>query len=92
MAPSPNLTLFLPIFGSIMLFLIIALVIKKLYNRRIYFVQTLRYRNRTMFRKQDGWGPIDDELNVLKPQPVIVQKERDLYESQQEVEGRGNVS
>jgi hypothetical protein len=93
MAPSPNLTLFLPIFGSIMLFLIIALVIKKLYNRRIYFVQTLRYRNRTMFRKQDSWGLIDDEeLNVLKPQPVILQKERDLYESQQEVGGRGNVS
>jgi hypothetical protein len=89
MAPSPNLTLFLPIFGSIMLFLIIALVIKKLYNRRIYFVQTLRYR----IRKQNGRAPIDDEeLNVLNPQPVIVQKEGDLYESQQEVEGRGNFS
>ena len=46
-----------------------------------------------MFRKQDSWGLIDDEeLNVLKPQPVILQKERDLYESQQEVGGRGNVS
>ena len=89
MAPSPNLTLFLPIFGSIMLFLIIALVIKELYNRRIYFVQTLRYR----IRKQNGWGSIDDEeLNVLKPQPVKLQKERDLHEAQQEVDGRGSVS